>query len=132
MNQEFLSRLYKAHRECPDCPSPEEVTTFFVDILGVLFPDHSYESFQSEKEFEFYLDGLKRQFEKLLITSPDNRKVDAKELVTWFFDDLQHIHARLMEDVMRVTRQQKANGKSSALIRAFMRLPLIASPMPYI
>jgi serine O-acetyltransferase len=127
MNKEFLSILYKSHRECPDCPSPEEVTSFFVDILGVLFPDHSHVSFPSEKEFEFYIESLKYHFKKLLITSPENRKVDAKELVNWFFNDLQHIHARLMEDVNAMYSGDPAAKSEREVIRTYPGFYAIAA-----
>ena len=60
MDKIFLQRLFESHKACPTCPSPEEVTQIFKQLLGILFPDYSEETFQTLEQFEAYVKNTKK------------------------------------------------------------------------
>ncbi len=121
MKQVFLEQLYQAHCENPGSPSPGEVADFFVEVLGVIFSDHSRKSFQSLIDFEIHIEHLKLEFTQLLIKSPDNKisKDRIPKVVNEFFDDLQLIQKKLLEDVSAIFKGDPAAKSQHEIIRTY-------------
>ena len=129
MSQDFLEQLYKSHREYPDCPSPAEVADFFIEILGVLFSDHSKKPFQSLIEFEIHIKHLKLELTQLLAKSPDADIARDKipHAVNEFFGDLQAINKRLLADVSAIYNGDPAAKSKTEVIRTYPRFYAIAA-----
>jgi serine O-acetyltransferase len=128
MNQTFLDQLYKSQRECPDCPSPELVAKFYQDILGVLFPDHRRASFHTISEFTGYIESLKLQLIQLLVKTPDNRHMEnVPSVVNVFFDELQVIHSKLLEDIDAMYSGDPAAKTHREVIRTYPGFYAIAA-----
>jgi serine O-acetyltransferase len=128
MNKNFLDRLYKSQIEYPDCPSPLDVTNYFVEILGVLFPDHSKKTFQSQEEFETYVESLQQRLAQLLRNTPDNKlTMNVHHVVNYFFDELENIHARLLEDVLAMYDEDPAAKSQMEIIRTYPGFYAIAA-----
>lgn len=129
MNQDFIQELYKSHREYPDCPSPAEVADFFIEILGLLFSDHSRKPFQSLVEFEIYIEHLKLELKQLIAKSPDTNipKEKIPDTVYQFFGDLSMIHNRLLQDVAATFRGDPAAKSQAEVIRTYPGFYAIAA-----
>jgi len=128
MNKSFIDQLYKSQSENPDCPSPEDVSEFFVAILGVLFADHSRQTFQSLSEFENYIESLRQTLTQLVIHTPHNRSLEgASQIVNQFFEKLQDIHARLLEDVSAMFSGDPAAKTQLEVIRTYPGFYAIAA-----
>ncbi len=121
MKQVFLEQLYQAYCENPDSPSPREIADFFVEVLGVIFSDHSSKSFQSFSDFEIHIEHLKLEFRQLLIKSPDNKIARDRipKVVNEFFDDLQLIQKKLLEDVLAIFKGDPAAKSQREIIRTY-------------
>jgi len=128
MNKSFIDQLYKSQSENPDCPSPEDVSEFFIAILGVLFPDHSRQTFHSLSEFESYIESLRQTLTQLVVHTPDNRNAaGASQIGKQFFEELQVIHTRLLEDVSAMYSGDPAAKSQLEVIRTYPGFYAIAA-----
>jgi len=128
MNKSFIDQLYKLQSENPDCPSPEDVSEFFIAVLGVLFPDHSRQTFQSLNEFESYVESLRQILTRLIVHTPDNQfQEGAANVVNQFFDGLEVIYARLLEDVSAMFSGDPAAKSPLEVIRTYPGFYAIAA-----
>lgn len=127
MNQEFLQKLYTAHKKCPDCPPPAVVAAFFDELLAVLFPDFSKKNFASLPELDLHLKELKMQLGLLLIKSPQQAPLDGEQLATDFFDMLPVLHEKLLQDVQAMYQGDPAAKSQNEVIRTYPGFYAIAA-----
>lgn len=128
MNQDFLTHLYKLHRDHSDCPSPKEISIFFREVLGLLFADHSRANYESVSEFIAHADSLKHQLARLLTRCPEkNSDADVSAIAEWFFDELKSIHAKLLQDVEAMFEGDPAARNDREIIRTYPGFYAIAA-----
>lgn len=128
MNHDFLTELYHLHRDNSDCPSPKEISNFFKDILGLLFPDHAGEKFQALSDFISHSESLKNQLLRLLARCPDKSKtVNVAEVADWFFCELKVIHTKLLQDVAAMFEGDPAARNEREIIRTYPGFYAIAA-----
>jgi serine O-acetyltransferase len=99
MDKNFVHKLYQSHQSCPTCPAPSEVSAFYVDLLGSLFPDFAQLASLSEIEFEAHIVSLERELERILRHNPTRGQVNPAKLREQFFDALPTIYAKLGQDI---------------------------------
>ena len=99
MDDSFLNYLYRKHRECPECPSPEAVADFFQELLGILFPDWSDRSFESSARFELHVLNLKEALYEMLYMRPNREEMKESNKAELFFHLLPDIYHKLNEDI---------------------------------
>jgi serine O-acetyltransferase len=117
--QSFLRKLYFSHQACPTCPSPSEVSQFFVDLIGTLFADFTQLSFASEKEFENHFLKLKQELQRILEFNPTKGGTDAEETTNTFFDTLPLIFKKINEDISAMYEGDPAAKSRSEVIRTY-------------
>ncbi len=127
MDKTFLQKLYQSHLACPTCPSPAEVSQFFLQLLGALFPDFSPHSFSTLEEFEIHLKELQQELEEMLKHVPGKRLVDAKQVANLFFEALPKIHQRLEYDVVAMFQGDPAAKSKAEVIRTYPGFYAIAA-----
>lgn len=128
MNESFLEQLYQSQRECPECPSPEVVSRYFTDLLGVLFPDHRKKPINSLNEFASHIEDVKLQLIQLLVKTPDNRHLpQVPTVVNQFFDSLESIHNKLLEDIEAMYSGDPAAKSHREVIRTYPGFYAIAA-----
>ncbi len=127
MDEGFIDKLYENHRECPKCPSPEVMSNFFQDLLGVLFPDYSKNKFSSRKEFELHLESLKVRLDQILTRNLDIDSMDPDLIVDSFFDQLPYIHERIEEDITAIFEGDPAAKSKHEVIRSYPGFYAIAA-----
>lgn len=119
MDHQFLRQLYHAHQECPTCPSPAEVSNFFVELLGTLFADYTQLSFSSEKDFEQHVLKLKVELERILRFNPDQGSTNAKEIADDFFESLPVVFKNINQDIDAMYHGDPAAKSRSEVIRTY-------------
>src|SRR5690554_7120212 len=97
--ESFIDKVYKAHNQCPYCPSPKVIHAFFENILGVLFPEHAEEAYKEKGQLEMKLFDLQVQLRELLQKNPHLHAGDGEKLAKNFFDELEEVYERLQEDI---------------------------------
>ena len=128
MNHDFLTQLYQSHRDNSDCPSPKEISTFFKEVLSLLFPDHSVTQYKSLSEFTAHAESLKLQLAKLVTRCPDRSSSTAvAEVAEWFFDELKSIHENLLKDVHAMFEGDPAARNEREIIRTYPGFYAIAA-----
>jgi serine O-acetyltransferase len=129
MNRIFLEQLFKSHGVCPDCPSPKDIADYFIEVLGVLFPDHSDKTFSSRTDLEIHIENLKQEFVQLIAKSPDNKitRTAIPQVVDQFFEALQNIHDKLQQDVTAMYSGDPAAKSTQEVIRTYPGFYAIAA-----
>ncbi len=127
MNQAFLNKIYQAHQECPDCPSPASVTLFFNELLGSLFPDFARKTFSSAVELELHLQELQLQLSQLLFKCPTNASANKEALAADFFNQLPQLHTRLNQDINAMYEGDPAAQNPREVVRTYPGFYAIAA-----
>lgn len=127
MDKEFLQNLYKAHQECPDCPSPAVVSGFFIELLGTLFPPFSKKPFASLEEVALHMSELKLQLGQILHKNPNQEIAHWEKTVNSFFNNLPIIHEKLTQDVSAMFKGDPAAKSENEVIRTYPGFYAIAA-----
>lgn len=127
MDKSFLKKLYQSHQACPTCPSPAEVSRFFVELLSALFADFSQLAHLSEDDFMRLMERLRSDLEKLLRNNPASATSNAATLAEKFFDALPEIHGMIEEDVAAMFEGDPAAKSKSEVVRTYPGFYAIAA-----
>ena len=63
----LIKKLSKSHQDCPQCPSPKLIHTFFESVLGLLFPDFASEILKEEEQVAEKIEELKHKLSQVLL-----------------------------------------------------------------
>jgi len=127
MDKIFLQKLYQAHQACPDCPSPTEVSQFFVKLLSVLFPDFSHESYPTFAAFESHLSELQDDLKKMIQHTSGKKRLDETEKANIFFEALPRIYQDLQHDVIAMFEGDPAAKSTDEVMRTYPGFYAIAA-----
>ncbi|MFY0651443.1 MAG: serine acetyltransferase [Cyclobacteriaceae bacterium] len=127
MDQSFLSKIFNAHQQCPECPSEDEVSSFFQDLLGTLFPVYSRRNYESVDQLEQHLCELQQQLFDMLNIKQNHEGVNAEENSRLFFEAVPEIYEKLNQDVKAVFDGDPAARSESEVIRTYPGFYAIAS-----
>ncbi len=124
MKDEFIQELLKAHSECRQCPKSEDITLFFNDLLGLLFPNFSNEAIGDRHVLHRGFARLELKLAQLLDNQPT---IDPKMVVTQFFQGIPSIYQLLHEDVQAIYNWDPAAKSHQEIIRSYPGFYAIAS-----
>lgn len=127
MNKEFLHKLYLTHQECPTCPSPAQVSHFYVELLGALFSDFTQLAHLKETDFVALMEKLEKELERILRHNPNPGHGNPGELAKTFFDKLPEIFERLQKDVTAMYEGDPAAKSRNEVIRTYPGFYAIAA-----
>ncbi len=127
MNETFLRHIFLRHQECPDCPSPEAVAEFFTELLGVLFPEHANQRFESFARFELHVLNLKEALYEMLYLKPNREDLHGKNKAEEFFKALPSIHEVLKQDAEATFQGDPAAHNLAEVIRSYPGFYAIAA-----
>ncbi|EPR68753.1 serine O-acetyltransferase [Cyclobacterium qasimii] len=116
----FLNRLQKAHSLCPGCPSPKVINSFFDDILGILFPEHSSKALKDLGSLEVKFSGLRLQLREILKLNVALHQSNGEALADEFFDKLEEeVYNKLHEDIDAMYNGDPAAKSKTEIIRCY-------------
>lgn len=121
MNQALINTLFKAHRECPDCPSSKHVVDFFDELMGILFPNFSTVPFQSIEELQSAITALESKLRSLLPQATDVDKVAI------FFDRIEDVYYALEKDIEATFMGDPAAQSHAEVVRSYPGFYAIAA-----
>ncbi len=119
MNETFIERLYHSHKECVQCPSREEVKSFYQNLLGTLFPNYSTQSHDTLSKFNLHILNLREELDEMLYIQTKNTALDAGEITKEFFDSLPEIYEQLQQDVTAMFEGDPAAVSRDEVIRSY-------------
>lgn len=127
MNDDFITTLYTNHRQCVHCPSREEISRFFLSLLGVLFPYYSHRSFDSPEAFNLHILNLRESLYEILYAQTKGSKIDAHKATSAFFDAIPEVYHKLMQDVEAMYLGDPAAISKEEVIRSYPGFYAIAA-----
>lgn len=115
----FIDELVKDHRAASNCPPPEQVTTFFEDLLGLLFPEFAFNRFQNKKDIEQQLNLCRKDLRTILDHNKECVKSGVRGLEDTFFNTLPAIRNLLIQDVEAIFLGDPAAKSKAEVIRTY-------------
>jgi serine O-acetyltransferase len=125
MDSDFLRKLYLAHQECVLCPSPAEVSDFFVRLLSSLFADFRQLSHLSEQEFYAHMTDLQQTLERMI--RHDAGSGDAQQITDKFFQSVPVLVHKLDQDITAMFEGDPASRSRSEVVRTYPGFYAIAA-----
>lgn len=127
MNKEFLDRVLSEHLICETCPSPREVSDFFVRLLGALYLDFCTKPLKSKEAIIEEFDELKTSLNNLLARNPMNAILGTETICDQFFIEIPRIYELLNKDIMAIYEGDPACNSRREVIRSYPGFYAIAA-----
>ncbi|WP_339874397.1 serine O-acetyltransferase [uncultured Algoriphagus sp.] len=115
----FISKLYKAHQDCSECPSPKVIQQFFEDVLGLLFPEFTVEKINDKAQIEASLTLLKGDLSSILERNPHLHSGIGSKLADSFFLNLELIFDWINQDVDAMFAGDPAAKSRMEILRSY-------------
>lgn len=123
----FVTKLYKAHQDCAECPSPKVIQQFFEALLGLLFPEYTVEKINDKVQIEFSLLSLKTDLSSILERNPHLHNATGSDLAHVFFQNLEKIFDWIHQDVDAMFAGDPAAKSRTEILRSYPGFYAIAA-----
>ncbi|NVJ87754.1 MAG: serine acetyltransferase [Algoriphagus sp.] len=123
----LIHKLFQAHQECSDCPSPKVVQHFFENLLGLLFPEHSVQKIKEAKEIQSKLEEQEQFLSKILERNIHLHHQDGRQLARQFFENLERIYDWVNLDVDAMFAGDPAAKSRTEILRSYPGFYAIAA-----
>jgi serine O-acetyltransferase len=124
---QLVDKIFKSHQDCPECPSPKLVQTFFDSLLGLLFPEYALDIIRERKEVESNLVALQDQFAKILNKNKHLHQGDGDLLGKQFFAKLSEVFDLIHQDVDAMFAGDPASKSRAEILRCYPGFYAIAA-----
>ncbi|MEB2781571.1 serine O-acetyltransferase [Algoriphagus persicinus] len=125
--ESFVSKIYKAHQDCSECPSPKVIQQFFEDVLGLLFPEYTVEKIRDKSQIEFALIKLKDNLSSILERNPHLHSGVGSKIADAFFLNLEHVFDWIHQDVDAMFEGDPAAKSRTEILRSYPGFYAIAA-----
>lgn len=123
----LVSKIYQAHQECSDCPSPQVIQQFFEETLGLLFPEYAVQKAKSEEEVAARLTLLKETLSTILNRNKHLHQGDGSEIAAKFFKKLDTVFDWVHQDVQAMYDGDPAAKSKTEILRCYPGFYAIAA-----
>lgn len=127
MTESFLLKLYEEHKATQQCPPPKVITRFFEELLGLLFPEFSEQSFENYTYIKHFSEKLRLDLQNMLRDGCSVQSSARETLVGEFFEQLPQIKESLMWDVQAMYEGDPAAKTTAEVIRTYPGFYAIAA-----
>lgn len=127
MNEEFIQQIAQKHRDCRECPSRDEVGSFFNRLVGLLFPVFSDIRLGTEDEVQAHIKALQSELEEL-VWPQQHKDATAQEraaehnpgqVTLHFFEQIPEIYRLLLQDVDAIYNGDPAANSREEVVRSY-------------
>ncbi|MFC3879305.1 serine O-acetyltransferase EpsC [Algoriphagus namhaensis] len=115
----FLDKLYAAHQDCSECPSPKAVQDFFSELLGLLFPEFTVNKIEQREEVEAELLRLEQVLAGILIRNPHLHQGEGNTIARAFFEKLEPVFDQINEDIDAMYAGDPAAKSRTEIVRSY-------------
>jgi serine O-acetyltransferase len=119
MDRNFINLLFAKQQDCPSCPSPENVSSWFNELLAILFPDFSKQNYTTVREFELHIEKLKFQLDQIISKNPAKLESGQEGVANSFFERLPEVYKRLEDDVSAIFEGDPAAKIRTEVVRTY-------------
>ncbi|MDX5339443.1 MAG: serine O-acetyltransferase [Cyclobacteriaceae bacterium] len=123
----LVSKIYQAHQECSDCPSPKVIQQFFEETLGLLFPEYALQKAKSEEEVNARLVLLREQLSNILSRNHHLHTGIGPVLAKSFFQQLEQVFDWVHQDVQAMYEGDPAAKSKTEILRSYPGFYAIAA-----
>jgi serine O-acetyltransferase len=123
----FISKLFLAHQECSDCPSPKVIKQFFEELLGLLFPEYRVEKISEMEELSSKLDQLQNRFTSILSRNKHLYEGKSELIAQEFFQNLERIYDWVHQDIDAMYAGDPAAKSKTEILRSYPGFYAIAA-----
>ncbi|PRY88896.1 serine O-acetyltransferase EpsC [Mongoliibacter ruber] len=123
----LVKKLSKSHQNCPECPSPKIIQSFFENILGLLFPDFANDLLKEEVQVSAKIEELKHHLSSLLIKNRHLHGQDGAQIAEDFFFKLETVYELILKDVQAMFDGDPAAKSITEIIRCYPGFYAIAA-----
>ena len=127
MTRNFFEQLLSEHQICETCPSPDEVASFFKELMGLLYLDFAKKKFSDQEALKEEYNLLKVKFDKLLSRNPMNAILGTAKICDSFFKQIPEIYDALNKDIMAIYEGDPACTSRREVIRSYPGFYAIAA-----
>ncbi len=126
-HEAFLEDRFRAHRDCPTCPSPREAEIWFRDLIGLLFPALSERRFATLPELRAFEADLHERTRTLIAGVPGLDADRALALADRLRAALPDLHEALGADAQAILEGDPAARSRYEVIRTYPGFHAIAA-----
>ena len=123
----LVSKIYQAHQECSDCPSPKVIQQFFEETLGLLFPEYALQKAKSEDEVSARLMLLKETLAAILNRNSHLHSGNGSQIALEFFKNLETVFDWVHQDVEAMFEGDPAAKSKTEILRSYPGFYAIAA-----
>jgi serine O-acetyltransferase len=127
MKKEFLDQILSEHLICETCPSPKEVSEFFINLLGTLYLDFATYPLKSKEAIRERFIKLEGDLNSLLSRNPMNAILGTEKIASDFFEQVPLIYEMLNKDIMAIYEGDPACNSRREVIRSYPGFYAIAA-----
>ncbi len=115
----LVSKIFRTHQACSDCPSPKVIQLFFEELLGLLFPEYAVQKAKSQEEVAARLILLREQLGSILSRNRHLHQGDGAHLAGVFFDQLERVFDWVHQDVDAMYEGDPAAKSKTEILRSY-------------
>lgn len=111
--------LYSAYKNKKSCPPPSEVTDWFKEFLGILFPELSSQTYKAAGQVEHRLKELTAELERLMLFCKDSKPEMTHRICEQFVSNILALKETLLQDVEAIYKGDPAARSRDEVIRTY-------------
>ena len=115
----LVTKIFRTHQECSDCPSPKVIQQFFEELLGLLFPEYAVQKAKSHEEVAARLTLLREQLASILSRNHHLHAGIGTVLAKEFFDRLELVFDWVHQDVDAMDAGDPAAKSKTEILRSY-------------
>ena len=123
MQERFIQQIFEKHQQCSQCPTTEDISRFFEDLLGIIFPNFTSKPVSDVGALRQALEYAKSNLKDVLETD----EILKNQIADEFFGQLDRIYELLLEDVEAIYEGDPAAKSREEVIRSYPGFYAIAA-----
>ncbi len=123
----LISKIYKAHQDCTDCPSPKLIKQFFEELLGLLFPEYTVEKLKEIEDIKLSLLSQQETLSQILNRNTHLHRGSGTDLAKEFFVKLEEVFDWIHQDVNAMFAGDPAAKSRTEILRSYPGFYAIAA-----
>jgi serine O-acetyltransferase len=123
----FISKLFLAHQDCTDCPSPKVIQTFFEELLGLLFPEFTVDKITTIESLASKMEKMEETFSSILKRNKHLYEGESGEISAAFFNSIERIYDWIHQDVDAMYAGDPAAKSRTEILRSYPGFYAIAA-----
>ena len=119
MDQDFIDRIFKAHKETEVIPSAETIFRLTNGILDMLFPVMSEKRYKTRNDFNDHFMSLQFALQESIRFMQPELGTKANHIAKTFFEDIPAIYYMLDKDADAILAGDPAAGSKTEVMRTY-------------